>query len=228
MTEDDATTHRQERANYLNVKITTSYETIQITLGRWWISSTSAFANWRIRSMIWSCLLRGRTSRYYTTVATTTLRCCLYYYYYYIFTPQLQCNSKFRNNNSVPSLFFNSFLSLFLSNSCQLLFWHLWSFGAAFTLCHCHSVIFFLNCNSSFFQLLYIFNNWVDVVQCPSFSRVANYIILIDIILYSIFSLFYKFNHILSSPQLTIATHFFNRKILSTNLLFITKKRRRS
>lgn len=34
MTEEDATTHRQERANYLNVKITTSYETIQITLGR--------------------------------------------------------------------------------------------------------------------------------------------------------------------------------------------------
>lgn len=208
---EDATTHRQERANYLNVKITTSYETIQITLGRWWISSTSAFANWRIRSMIWSCLLRGRTSRYYTTVATTTLRCCLYSYYYYIFTPQLQCNSKFRNNNSVPSLFFNSFFFYFYRT---LVIYSFDTYDLSEQLSHSVTVTlwYFLYCNSSFFQLLYIFNNWVDVVQCPSFSRVANYIILIDIILYSIFSLFYKFNHILSSPQLTIATHFFNRQ----------------
>lgn len=191
MTEEDATTHRQERANYLNVKITTSYETIQITLGRWWISSTSAFANWRIRSMIWSCLLRGRTSRYYTTVATTTLRCCLYSYYYYIFTPQLQCNSKFRNNNSVPSLFFNSFFFYFYRT---LVIYSFDTYDLSEQLSHSVTVTlwYFLYCNSSFFQLLYIFNNWVDVVQCPSCSRVANYIILIDIILYSIFSLFYK------------------------------------
>lgn len=93
-----------------------TYAYIQITLGRCWISSTSAFANWRIRSMIWSCLLRGRTSRYkiYKSII-----------FYFLFTAAAtQCKKKISQpiENVLFYIFFSSskfsiqlWISLFLT-----------------------------------------------------------------------------------------------------------------
>lgn len=36
----------------------------QITSNRLWMRTTTVLSNWRIRSMIWNCLSRGRTTRY--------------------------------------------------------------------------------------------------------------------------------------------------------------------